>query len=241
MAIALAVTDNADGTGGVATITGAAAGDVATIQYFRFTGDLGAQSFTTAGTITGNSTLALALARGFYHVRAISLSSGGAYLATNQVYQRLTLSTETIHYQILNAVRERILSAGLSGLTDSKVIVRWIPKFIEAVEAPPVMFICPLGAEQYADQITTKDDPGFPVACVFADNLNGNGLTNLNRDLDWRIRVSRLFRNQRLEGTDVNYCRISPEQIVNIDAFLKNCLASTLVFRFFTREERGLY
>jgi hypothetical protein len=242
----LTVTDNANSTG-TASISGAAAGDVASIYYSQWSGEIKAYNFTLAGNITGNGSLSLSIGTGHFLFQSLNTNAGNVTLA-RAYHQNITDGLDPVHVRILDAVINRINNIGFSWLPTSKVLKRWVPNLLENVDgAPPVVYVCPVGAEQYNDTLINRDDPGFPtiIALVEAATLTGNqttGLATLNRDLDFRIRVSRAFRNQRLSGVpEVYNCRLDPSNIADMNALLtKQRIVSALILRHYTREERGL-
>ncbi len=83
----LAVSDNGDGTGGIATISGSSANSLNSVYYTQVTGQ-GTLTRTLAGTRTGDGTLALTQ-QGAYIWEVIS-SIGGASNISRLVYRALT-------------------------------------------------------------------------------------------------------------------------------------------------------
>src|SRR5579863_8146411 len=76
--ITLAVTDNADGTGGVATISGNDDGTVVTLFASTFDGQLGPGVFASMGTRVGAGTIAVAPPLGYYWWYADGTAGGTA-------------------------------------------------------------------------------------------------------------------------------------------------------------------
>ena len=76
MSLGLAIADNGDGTGGVATVTGSV-GALTTVYYATFSGSMGSLTWTSAGSRTGDGTLALSLPVGYYlwHAQTATLFS----------------------------------------------------------------------------------------------------------------------------------------------------------------------
>lgn len=240
----LAVVDHLDGTGATASISGAGSLDVHQLYYASFDGMMDApHALTTSVTITGNASATLALPVGYY----LWLARNTATDALLPIcYQNISdASVEAKHYECLEAVRLRINSMNLAGLSSAKIIRRWVPNIYESTEiAPPVVVIAPIGAEDYLKTgVISQDDVGYPVivAIVDAVNVDGDALEGQNRYLYWRQRIAQAFVNQRLPGVDRNFsCRIIPEAIVDPGAFRENYLVSILVFQFLSRMSRGL-
>lgn len=240
MAVTLTVSDNADGTGGVATISGTAGGTT-TIYRSSFNGLMKAYSWTSVGTVAGNGTLAVATV-GYWVWLAVNVNSGVTTFSS-LYYQNLSNATDSVHYNIMEAVKNRIQSIGLTGIKDNRYFVRWIPRPLQNVDGkPPYVYICPIGVEQDASVLMAQDDIGYPVGVFLVDGADQNNILNLERDLQWREQVAKSLRNQRLEGVTATLfnCKIEYGGIVDVSAFMKNYLVSALIFRFFVREQRGL-
>ena len=241
MSVTLAVSDSGDGTGGAATISGVASGASTAIYYAAWTGTEGALTGTLAGTVTGNTTLAVNPGSGQYQWWALSTLTGTTTLS-NIVFQSLTDTDEVaIHYAILGAVKTRIASLGLSGLTTDRIYKKWMPRALESVETVPCVFVSPASAESYPGMLNNQDDVGYPVLVAVVDRLQGDSAANMNRDLLWRQKIQAAFRYQRLPGVpSVINCDIRPGLIIDDGAYQKNYLASGILFMFISRQGRGL-
>jgi hypothetical protein len=240
MAVTLAITDNADGTGAVATVSGVVGGTSTTVYYSTFTGAMGSYIWTSAGIVVGNSTLATALATGFYVWLAVN-DNGGVLTLSSLVYRNLTDATESVHELIVDAVVTRIKSIGLDGITSSKIKRLWVPKSDPTLTPPPAVIVSPLGAEGDESNVMSQDDIGYPVLVVITDALNGNNDLNMRRDLAWREKIAKALRNQRLSGVaQVFDAKIDYGPTIDVAQFFKNAFVSVLMFRFVVRESRGL-
>lgn len=241
MAVTLAITDNEDGTGGVATVSGVTGGTTTTVYYAVFTGVMQAYTWVSAGTVVGNGTLAVGLATGYY-VWFATNDNAGAVTASNLVYQNLTnTDTEAVYFQILEAVANRIELLNLSGINASKIIKRWMPRERQETANPPVIVISPMGTEEDASKVMARDDVGYPVLVVMVDAANNDNVHQMNRNLLWREKIAKAIRNQRLPGVSEVYIgKIDYGSVIDPNSFMNNSWVSVLMFRFYTREQRGL-
>lgn len=240
MAVTLAVTDNADGTGGIATVSGVTGGTTTTVYRSAFTGSMKSYDWTSVGTITGNSTLAVATV-GYWVWFAVN-NNAGVLTFSNMYYQNFTNGLSSIHYDIMQAIVTRINTIGLD-VQESKVLLRWIPRPLENIDGnPPFIFICPLGVEQDASKLMARDDIGYPVGIFIVDAGNQNYKIHLQRDLAWREKIAKALRHQLIPGLgpEVFNSKVEYGGIIDVSAFLKNHIVSGLVMRFFVRELRGL-
>src|SRR5690349_3103919 len=74
----LTLVDNADGTGAVATVAGGAVAAVNTLYVQPFSGVLGAGSWTSQGSRTGDGAIAVSLTTsGHYFAQLKSATAGG--------------------------------------------------------------------------------------------------------------------------------------------------------------------
>ncbi len=236
MSVALTITDNADGSGGVASITGSGALHSNQVYYSLWTGTMTQLSWTLGGTRTGDGTITLALAVGYYVFQLISNGViGPAY------YQNFTTATTEEHKQVLIAVKVRIDS--LSLLVSTKVVEKWLPvaKDVEIANMP-MIFVTPVGTEEYKDMVTNQDDVGLPVLVSIVYRQNQDSVANLAQMLLWRNKIAKSLRYQRLAGVPHVYtCQPKPEAILDASAFQnENLLASHHAYCFISRQIRGL-
>jgi len=241
----LAVSDNADGTGGVATITGAAAGAAVTVYSQAVDGDLGSAAWTSRGSRTGNGTVSVAPGNGFFWWKAIA-SAGGSEATSNLVYQNCSDGLAAVHHRCLAAVQSKVRALGLAGLDADSVLVRKLPidrglgpqVSLPAVLVTPERETMPPGAG-----VNLRDDVGYAVAVTLVDrdNQEPSLSANLNQYLRWREQIARAFRHQRLPGVpEIVTCTVEPAGVVGADAWAKNLYVSSLVLRFTSREQRGI-
>lgn len=240
MAVTLAITDNGDGTGGVATVSGVVALTSTTVYYALFNGNMQAYTWVSAGVVVGNDDLVLALPVGFYAWLAVN-NNAGAVTISGWVYQNLTDVVTPIHKRILEGVQQRIISIGLEDIPDSRVVVRWIPQRDAGGLAVPHILVTPLGVENDQSILMARDDIGYPVFVTIVDGINRQDDLNLRRDLRWREQIAKSLRNQKLSGVpEVFDTKIDYGQTVDVQAYLHNALVSLIMFRFLVRETRGL-
>lgn len=243
MAVTFTITDNADGTGGVATFAGSEALSVNRLYYTAWTGDQGSLTPTLFDSRSGDGTIAINLAVGYYLWTATNQYLSGAIPVANMVYQNLTDATTALHYRILQAVKNRIASLSLSGLTSANIKVLWTPITRTGVNASATQIIVsPTGAETNAGGTTSQDDAGYPAYVSIIDPTHSaESAENLARNLKWREQIMRSLTSQRLSGiTPVMICEWVPDAVVSPEFFKAGIFASPQMFRFKARQTRGL-
>lgn len=244
MAVAIVVTDTADGSGGQVTVSGVTGTAVTTVYYSAWTGVMQNYAWTSLGSRTGNGTIAISspgtVALGYYVWFAISVDAG-ATTFSGMVYQNLTTPTTSVHEAILNAVVTRINAIGLSGLPSARVKLAWIPRAYEVVNSLPCLFVCPFGHETDDSETNNQDDIVYPVVVAMVDTGQGDPVANLSRDLLWREKVSKALRRQRLAGVVTQFdAAVDYEAVVDATAFSRQYILTTLVLNFWSRQARGL-
>lgn len=236
----LTVADNADDTGGVATLTGgdAAATNVVSVQSID--GELGTDEWTEAGSRTGPGTVDISATSGFYWVKCESTKATET-VVSNLVYQRFTTGDDAVLEQCLTAVKARIQGLSLDGIANASVKIHKVPD--DSKVTRPAVVIGPAGAETNSLPAGSnrRDDVGYPVfvGIVAADNQDQEA--NRARNFLWRERIRRAFHAQRLPGVPLVFtCGVETRDIVAPDWFASMRFVSAVVVRCFAREPRGI-
>lgn len=242
----LVVTDNADGTGGNAAISGGGASDVHSLYRAPWDGNMEGLSWTLHGSRTGDGSIAISspfpVALGHYVWQVLTVPAVGPATLTNLYYRSLTDATvETLHLRILNAVKTRLQALNMSGIDAAKIQVQWFPMEIKDVNAMPLILLSPAGTPTFPHRVTNRDDRGFPVLITVLDDVQFQSAKNMGRDLKWVDQIGRALRFQRLAGVDeVFQCEEVPAPVVSPEWLQLGKLASFLSFRFLVRQSRGL-
>lgn len=236
----LSVSDSANGTGGVATLSGGDSGATNTISVQAVDGELGTSTWTSKGNRTGNGTVSISATSGFYWIRCVSVLSSET-VVSNLVYQNFTSGTDAVLEQCLEAIQARIQGMSLSGIANSSVVIQKVPSDRNVTR--PAIVIGPVGGETVAltSGSNRRDDVGYPVfvGIIAADNQDQD--TNRGRNLLWREKIRRAFHAQRLPGVSLNYtCGVETRDIVAPDWFASMRFVSAMVIRCLAREPRGI-
>lgn len=239
MAITLDITDNGTDTGGVAVITGSLGAANVLYATPAYDGSMQSYAMSQVGSRTGDGTITLAMATGYYWFQL--LSAGVPVLG---FYKNFTNGIDAVHYRILQAARNRIIATGI--LAANKVLIKWIPRDTDP-EIPnmPIICVSPVGVEQFVGEVTNRDDIVYPTGIVILDKGNQDSVANIPKILLWREKISRAIMSQRLPGITAGattniICDVKFDQIVNAHLYAKNILASALGFGVKIRQTRGL-
>src|SRR5687767_14210717 len=122
----LALADNGKGTGGTTTISGATAGSTNTVYTAPWSGGLIAAAWTNRGSRSGNGTLAVSVANGYYWAYVQSTLAAESAVST-VVGFRVTSGSSSVFERCLNAIAARLQALSLSGIAASSIVVRKLP------------------------------------------------------------------------------------------------------------------
>lgn len=198
-------TDNADGTGGVATITGAT-GSV-TVYVSRADGT----GFATGGTRSGDGSVALSLTPALWYCWAVNGSA-----TTPLVPLLATLNAVAVHERCLLAVQARIQGLTLDGLDSDQVIdATTLEAAAKNITWPAVVVCIEDKAESQPQELTSRDDIEYPVRVWIGDRADAMTKSRRAQYLLWRQQIFRALRHQRLAGvTEVNTIRVEPMPVI---------------------------
>jgi hypothetical protein len=235
MTLFLAISDNGNGTGGVATVTGTGGASV-TVYSAAFAGVMGSLPLVAQGIGTGDGSLAVNPGTGYYLWLAQT-----ATLTSNLVYQNLSDLVQAVNYRCMTGTLAQLQALALSGIAGGDIQTMWMRDYASWRSNYPGIAISPMGREEQPGILTGMDDITYPVEVAILDNgIDQPSLDIATREL-WRQKIFRTFRHQRLPGvpeiitTDVTPdWVVRPEQGQRIGPF-----TSGLLLRFRSREVRG--
>lgn len=233
MAVTLSIADNTDGTGATATISGSSGGSV-TVWIGRVTGELGTVVFSSAGSRTGNGTLAIATTT---KARYFGYAVDGTD-RSNLVYFAVTETADAVATRLMEAIRDTL----------SLLAIPPVANIYEQMFADEsnIKYPCTiLSVEGLSESITTKlnshDDYGRPVKVMFADRADRWDHTKLAQYESWRQAGIRCFVSQQLAGVpEVVSCVVEPYVIVDPNARQYQHMVAGFAVRATTREPRGI-
>jgi hypothetical protein len=242
----LAVADNGDGTGAIATISGGSSNATNTIYTQQVETIWQQPIWQTSASRAGNGAVPLSLAPGHYLVSCLSQIGPGS-VSTQPVYLVVTASALSVKTRILAAVQTRLRSLGLDGIDNGSVVVTKIPtpqSFTGPSRVPlPGILVSDIAPEAVPPRgLMGLDDIGNPIQVTLAEPDNQEGTFELNhaRHALWRERISRAFRFQRLPGVpEVIGCTVEPSAPIDAEQWKNNYYVSALTLRFTSRETRG--
>lgn len=256
MALTLAVTDLADGTGATATVAGADGDTSVTVYVSPVSTGTSPIVWTSAGSRTGDGTLTLGVEPAYYYAHALGTVSGAAAVSVPVIFLA-SRGTEAVYTLVKNGIQARIQGLTLTGLSRppgdlpaERVYVftkhDW-RHFSAITEALPAVIISPppKGAESTPGLLTGKDDIGYPVQVTLIDRATPLEAIARTPTYDlWRQQMFRALRNQRLD-TAPTVITLAPEPgpIADWDNEAKPALGifqSSIVFRAISREPRGV-
>lgn len=240
MSLVLSVSDNENGTGVSAVITGSAAGSTNQFNYLLAPQTTFAPpQWVNAGSITSDGSLPIALNPG-YAWFCVQNTNGGVVSVSNIVYSQISFNTDSVLYRCLTAVQAQLQTVSFSGLSPSQIQVRYLPRALEQIDNWPLVCVAPIGQEvnpPYLTGIDEVDEP-FTVAIIAPQNANYN--LNIRQNTKWREQINRRIRNQRLPGVpEVMNVEQLPSSIFDQSSFAHLWLMSLSLFRCKTRQPRG--
>ncbi len=201
MTILLTLTDNRDGSGAVATITGSVGGSANTV----YTQQLAATSWTSSGSRTGDGTVALALPLGTY-LAYVSNVSVGITTLSNVVYFNVTLQAQAVHWRCMSAVNAKIAGLTMTGSpTSPNANMLQQLSINDDLQINPMIWItCDEATQEHdipSQALTGADRIAFPVVVTLHDTRAAEDTSMDPTYLLWREQMIRALRNHRLDPT----------------------------------------
>ncbi len=245
----LAIVDHGDGSA-TATIAGSTAGSTNTLYYQAVDGQLGGSTWIAAGSRTADGTITLTVPGGYYWWYAASVISPDE-VVSNMVYQNIASAADPVHWQCLEGVQAVVQSMSLAGVANTSIVVRKLAadRILGALKAGtlgvplPAVILLPDTEQQDAAQGNNSlDDIVYPVLAmlIMVDNQEPTLAANLPTVLQWRERLNRAFRQQRLAGVStIIDATVEPHTIVDPQGWAAGYFVSALCIKFTSREPRG--
>jgi len=159
---------------------------------------------------------------------------------------------ETVHFEILQAVRQAITDLDVPLIPKEQIYLRRIPTDRQATL--PAVIIAPIGIETLPPSTNASDDIGFPVLISLVNGVNKDQTALPSEraakdltmevsevELEWRQKVRRAFHNKRLPGMEqrVYRCTVEPQAILDLPLYRDaDLVVSSLIVRCFVREQR---
>lgn len=233
MSVSLTVTDNFDGSGATATITGTS-GAVNTVYYAR----MGANTQFTwqlGGIRTGDGSIVLSIPFGVY---IAYLLSGSANVSTVVYFTVTATAYASIQTRCRNAVQATL---ALLPIPPAANIYQQKWPQDSNVKFPAALVTIDGVQETEESTLSTLDDVGYPVKIMFVDRQSKNDSRDLQNYELWRLYAANAFRNQRLLGIpESKICRIEEYVIVDPNAREFQYMVSGLTVRCVCRQGRGI-
>lgn len=241
----LAVADNEDATGVVATITGSDVASTNTLYRSSVSGELEAGTWTSSGSCTGDDTIAVAITTLGYYFWYVQSVSGGESTISNLVYQAITDGEQAVLTRCIAAVVSRLQLLTLSGIaTDRIVAVADISNPGTTPNYPCVLVAREPTPHQYLGGTNIRDDIGYPIQVLFCESDDLGGQSDTARWDLWRQQAERAFRFVRLPGVAESQLASEIEPLKILDPQFRppiyNKVVSGFTIRVMTREVRGL-
>jgi hypothetical protein len=147
-----------------------------------------------------------------------------------------------LYYDVLTAVRDKVLSLSLDGIPAEQVYLRKVPT--DRGCALPCVLIAPWGMEQEGEGDFEDNDLGYPVLIVFVSASDAD-LTLSPVEMLWREQVLDSLINPPLplpDGAQAPDCyQITPESgaVVDLARWLENLAVGWLLVRCWACKSRG--
>jgi hypothetical protein len=242
VSVTLKVTDNQNGTGATATISGSAGGTNTVYVQPYSAGQVGG-AFYQAGTRTGDGTVLLAIAPGSYYW-AYVLTSGNA-APSNFVSFPVTLNADSVWWRCCLATQAVIQGLKLTGVPPLKGIPSnqvYLQKSFDhaGLVFPCILVMPPMQGEKMAWATNVMEDLSYPVFVGVLDRSPSAYEKDLQQQLNWRQQLQRAFRGQRLANvpeiwkTEINFNPpVDPKHPMYV------LLVNSFLCWFVSREIRG--
>ncbi len=220
--LTLTVADAGNGSGGVATVSGADSGTPLTVYYQPLSVLESNTAWTLGGTRTGNGAIPVTASGTGSYFWTASGTVNGAGVYTPPFCQSLTNESAVApHWACMVAFQQRLwalnLFAALEGATPlaQRVQLCWTGKdAITVLLTRPGIAIFPWTAEATVDIEANADTVEYPTVVALIDNNTGPQ-ANLARNLWWRWQLFLNLRQQRVPGVPSTVTTpVAPQNVI---------------------------
>lgn len=243
MPVAVTYVDNADGTGGVFSITGSNVASVNTVFVSKFSGSNAQRTFVSAGSRTGNGTVAWTATNGCFFAHASSVLAGVVELSA-PIAVRVDDGTLSNYERVLIAVREYIMALALPGIAtnpEQHVIAKMGLRLVELLRsANEGVYYVPTqeGIEGFDNAYATMT---YPVNVVFVTKAGPNIRAGLSSVLRAREDTMLSFGASPLEDlVFIHSVDVVPGPVVDPAGFAQGYEVSVLTIEAKTESIDGL-
>lgn len=239
----LAVTDNADGTGGVATVTGSTAGTTNTLWAWPYPTAGGSLTRTTVGSRVGDGTIAVGvpadLALGAW-LWMVESRQDESVEVSNLVARALTDPADAVsalYYRILNAAAAVVRALGLP--ESPRVEVARVPAANEG--DLPAVFVSPTEEAPGAEHSENDLQLDFPALVTFVRaDANRARFALMEVMMYWREHARKALHKPGLAGVpEVFDARVDLYPNFPLPAWLANRDASSILVTFSANTDRA--
>lgn len=248
MAITVSFTDNANGTGLVATVVGSAGGSSNQLYYARHYGGILSASWTLGGSRTGDGTIAVSLTdMGPYWLYLVNTNGATVTVTRVRAFQVTDAATaDSVYYRVLEAVVARLQSLSLSGISSSDIKLQKIPWNGKDAISKGII-VSPL-RDLGAATSNLSDDNIYQVQITFLRKNSLDLVTGLSTELLWRQTAQNAFdvtpyvdAPTMLSGVPEAFeADCEPSVVIDPTLFGLGWDVQALVLRVTCRETRGL-
>jgi hypothetical protein len=229
----LTVTDNADGTGATAAISGSAGG-ANTVFVAAVTGTITASAWVGAGACTGDGAVTLALPKGYYFAHCLTAPAALSGLA----YFAVTDGRDPVVSRCFAAAKAQLQLLALP--CTQRVFDSQFADNLALQQFPCVVLTTEDARESDEATLNGRDDIGHAVRVLVKDVCLKFDDARRDTYRAWRQAIFRAFHNQRLPGVVEsvrNKVELGPVAAVSSG---EPQVVSELLIRCITREVRGL-
>ena len=250
MALTVSFVDNQDGTA-TATIAGSDVSSANTVYTCAVSPpNVNTPAWASAGSRTGDGTLTVTAAAGYYYAYCAGTVSSAAALSVPTLFG-ISAAAQSVQEQVEAAIQARIQQLSLSGLSGgpgdlpSSRVYRLQAATPEALVAAVIYPCIVVATAQVPDTqqgiLNNVDDIQYPVNILLLDRVGSAYQANAPTYRLWRQQIFRALRNQRLPNVSTVYTvRLDPEPVLEWEPRAYELMHSGWLARAVSREPRGL-
>lgn len=243
----ISLTDNADGTGAIATVAGSTTGSTNAIYAAQWAGGFVGQSYASYGSRTGDGTVSLALGDGYWFVYCKSTKAALDGAVSLVAGLRVTDGEDAIWFQCLDAIVAKLQALDLPPPWNPENIKSqrfpWNRSLINA-DIKAGIFVSPL-SDQIRQATNQGDDIGYGCQVTVIQASNQELVDGMSSALLCRQQITNALLpvsgQAALSGvSEVMNVVIEPGPVIDPVAFQNQYDVGAIVARCITRQTRGL-